>query len=298
MLNLSNPKVSILFAVYNGESYIEPAIESVLDQSYKNWELIIVDNGSTDNTAKICLKFVGRDSRIKFFQLKEKGKTKAYNKAFLESSGNFICYFAADDILEYDSIKKRLQVIASNENGSSTCLLKTFSDDLTHNGVIFPKKKDTPNYSGGSIFFHRNIADKLFPIPSNLPNEDTWSSLHLRAFGINYHLPEVCYHYRIHKNNSYGYDLSFEEKREKFLHRMSAYDLFYEKYKGQGIDFVELYIKTFVKALTYARNWKRLPIMAMTNLPLRERLVFVFYSSPFLYKIRYKYFKFFSGLFN
>ncbi|MEE1884717.1 glycosyltransferase family 2 protein [Pedobacter flavus] len=298
MPNSSNLKVSILLAVYNGEAYIEAAIQSVLNQTYENWELIIVDNGSTDNTAKICLKYAELDDRIKFFKLLEKGKTKAYNKAFEESAGDFICYFAADDILEFESIEKRLKIIELKENGTSTCLLKTFSDDSAHNGVVFPKKKDSPNYSGGSIFFHRNIAEKLFPIPSSLPNEDTWSSLHIRAFGKNFHLPEVCYHYRIHDNNSYGYTLSFEEKREKFLHRMSAYELFYEKFKNQGIDFVDVYIHSFVKALAHARKWNRLPIMTMTKLPLRERLIFVFYSSPFLYKIRYKYFKFFSGLFN
>lgn len=291
-------KVSILLAVYNGEKHIQESIESVLSQTYKNWELIIVNNGSTDNTAQICEVAAVKDNRIIFSSIDEKGKTKAYNKAFEISSGQYLFFFAADDKLTPNSISRRIDVLNGAENLFATCLCKTFSDNPVHNGIIFPKNIQVPNYSGGCMFYPTTLAQKAFPVPESLPNEDTWISLHLRAFGNNIHLPEVLIEYRIHDNNSYGYSLSFEEKREKFLHRMSAYELFYEKFKNQGIDFVDVYIHSFVKALAHARKWNRLPIMTMIKLPLRERLIFVFYSSPFLYKIRYKYFKFFSGLFN
>ena len=60
--NISNPLVSIIIPVYNGEKYIAETIQSVIDQTYENWELIIVDDGSTDNTSNIVKKF--NDTRI------------------------------------------------------------------------------------------------------------------------------------------------------------------------------------------------------------------------------------------
>ncbi|HYK75085.1 MAG TPA: glycosyltransferase [Pseudoneobacillus sp.] len=297
MRNEMSFKISVLLAVYNGEKYIQEAIDSIVVQTYTNWELLIVDNGSIDTTKLICEKAAVNDSRIKFFKLKEKGKTNSYNLAFEKSSGDFICFFAADDKLTPRSLESRLNNIEDIKSGYSTCLLRTFSEDHTHNGIVFPKNKDLPNYSGGSIFFARRLADLAFPIPVTFPNEDTWTSLHLRAFGVNKHLPEVCYDYRIHDNNSYGYALSFDEKRLRFLQRMEAYQIFYDRYKDKQVPFVDNYIKFFVKGLNFAKNSQILNIL-FTQLPVRERLIFIFYSAPILYKLRYKYFKFFSGIFN
>lgn len=294
----NNNKISVLLAVFNGELYLKDAIESVFQQTYQNWELIIVDNGSTDDTDQVGLEWAGKDDRIKFFKLTKKGKTNAYNFAFQKSSGEFICFFAADDKLEFDSLEKRLLPLSADPKyNSSTCLLRTFSEDSIHDGVIFPKNKELPNFSGGSIFFIRSLAEKIFPIPIDLPNEDTWTSLHLRAFGLNCHVSLVAYNYRIHPNNSYGYGLSFAEKRSKFLQRMEAYTVFYSRYSSQRIKFVDEYVKYFVKALNCAKQNKVLSILTV-KIPIRERLIFVFYTVPIFYKIRYKYFKFFSGIFN
>jgi glycosyltransferase involved in cell wall biosynthesis len=72
-------KVSILLAVYNGSAYIDEAINSILNQTYPNWELIIVNNGSTDDTQSHLDKFSVKDSRIRVFDIGVKGKNKAYN---------------------------------------------------------------------------------------------------------------------------------------------------------------------------------------------------------------------------
>lgn len=290
-------KVSILLAVYNGGSYIEEAINSILNQTYKNWELIIVNNGSTDNTQYVINQFIESNHRIKAYELGVKGKNKAYNYAFLKSSGRKICFFAADDKLVPSSIEERSLVINLN-NEYSTCCLKTFSEDKEHNGIVFPRKLTTPNYSGGSIMFTRDLAEKIFPLPESQPNEDTWASLHLRAFAKNVHVPKPLYLYRIHNNNSFGYDLSFEEKRSRYLHRMEAQCIFYEKYKDCENPFLQYEITPFIKGLAFAKEGKALSIPFIRNLGIKEKVVLVFYCSPFLYHIRYKYFKYLSGILN
>lgn len=291
-------KVSILLAVYNCGNYIEEAIQSVINQQYNNWELIIVNNGSNDNTLDVVNKYSELDNRILSVSIEEKGKCKAYNKAFEISTGNFICFFAGDDILTKDSLLKRLEPIDNEEADYTSCLLQTFSDIDKLDGVIFPKQILKPNYSGGSIFFTREQAIKIFPIPISLPNEDTWTSLHLRAFGRNKHIAEVLYRYRIHNSNSYGYDLDFTTKREKFLQRMEAFNLFKNKWNSTSNDNFDKYINSFIEGLELCKQKNKFKILTVKGLPIKDKLILYFYSSPFMYMLRHKYFKFFSGIFH
>ncbi len=286
-------------AVYNGGNYISDSINSVLCQNHKNWELIIVDNGSTDDTCNIVEKYTEIDNRILLFKLPEKGKCKAYNYAYTKSTGDYICYFAADDILTTNSLELRLNVLFENlESNFSTCLLETFSLNPKYNGSVFPKNINTPNFSGGSIFFTKEIANLIFPIPEILPNEDTWSTLVLKAFGKNVHIPKVLYKYRIHDNNSNGYDLTFKVKKQKFLDRMSAYKLFKTKYYKLCHNKFLDYLSNYIKGVNYCSNNSRLLLLLNTKITIKEKIVLFYYTSSFLYKIRNIFFKISSGLFN
>ncbi|MEY2669702.1 MAG: hypothetical protein RLZZ577_18 [Bacteroidota bacterium] len=290
--------ISILLAVYNGADFVEEAINSVIEQTYSNWELIVVDNGSTDNTYEIIQKMANCDDRIRNFQLTEKGKVKAYNYSFEKAKGDYICFFAADDKLTPNSLEIRVTPIFNRQMGFSTCLLKTFSKINEYNGVVFPKKINQPNYSGGSIMFTKILANMIFPIPEEQPNEDTWTSLHLRAFGENVHIPQVLYQYRIHVNNSFGYGLNFNEKRSRYLKRMNAFNLFYERYKANKTPFIHNEVVPFLMGLDFAKQNQRFKILLISNLDIRSKMVLYFYCSPFLFNLRYKYFKILSGIIN
>ena len=83
--------VSIVTACYNSETYISETINSILNQTYQNWELILVDDCSADATINILSKFQKGDKRVKYFQLKENsGAAVARNKAIKEARGEFI----------------------------------------------------------------------------------------------------------------------------------------------------------------------------------------------------------------
>ncbi len=289
--------VSILLAVYNGEEYIVESINSVINQTYLDWELLIVDNGSTDRTCQIVDSVMKNDNRISLYRLPEKGKCKAYNFAFENSKGNFICFLAADDILTPNSIELRLDPILNSEN-YSTCLLKTFSDNPKFDSLVFPKNKNKPNLSGGSIFFSRTIAEKIFPIPEVLPNEDTWTSINLKAFSNCIHIPEVLYNYRIHDSNSFGYEISFEDKRIKYLERMQAYQLFRHKWMHLDNIKFDIFVNSFIAGLEFCKNREILKILLLKNLGLKHKIILIYYSSKVLFKLRNRFFKFFSGVFN
>lgn len=292
-------KVSVLMAVHNGANFIGDAIRSLIAQTYENWELLIVDNGSSDSTFEICSDFCKSDARIHLYSLAEKGKNRAYNLAFEKSLGDVICFMAADDLLVKESLQLRVEAVKGNVSSFSTCCLRTFSEDPAHDGIVFPKNRIQPNFSGGSMMFTREMAGDIFPIPEQQPNEDTWTSLHLRAFANYTHVPEPLYLYRIHSQNSYGYGLSFEEKRSRYLHRMEAFRLFLHRFSDKKENaFIRSEVIPFLKGLEYAEAKRSFPILFVKNLNLKSKLVLIFYCSPILYNIRYKYFKFLSGLLN
>src|ERR1700761_7192282 len=95
-----NPLVSICMPAYNAGNYIMAAINSVIDQSYQNWELIIVNDGSTDNTGTELENI--NDSRIKIYNQTNKGQCAAANAAFGFSTGELIKFMDADDLISPD----------------------------------------------------------------------------------------------------------------------------------------------------------------------------------------------------
>lgn len=96
---MSNPQVSIGLPVYNGQDFLEEAIESILSQDYRDFELIISDNASEDRTAEICEHFCRRDARIRFYRTEaNRGAAWNYNRVFELSSGSFFKWQAHDDI--------------------------------------------------------------------------------------------------------------------------------------------------------------------------------------------------------
>lgn len=288
-------KVSILFAVHNGAQYLDEAIESVCKQEYVDWELIAVENGSTDNTYDILCEWSKKDTRIKVYSLEERGKNKAYNFAFQQSKSAYLCFFAADDILHRSSLRSRLApLLETNRFDFSTCLLQTISDDTRYDGIVYPKNKKLPNYSGGSILFNRTLADLVFPIPEFLPNEDVWTSLHLKQYGLGMHVEECLYYYRIHSTNSYGYHSDFVTKRNGFLSRMVAFREFLHRY-GTTLPLNKIvYLERFSNAL-YACEKMEIVKIIISRLPIKDKILFIYYCSPLLFSVKQKIFKYISG---
>ncbi|MEH2059452.1 MAG: glycosyltransferase [Nostoc sp.] len=95
-MTLSNPLISVTMATYNHEKYIGEAVESVLNQTYKNFELIIVNDGSNDKTDEIIKKF--RDERITYIYQENQGISSAINRAILDSRGKYVAFMSGDDI--------------------------------------------------------------------------------------------------------------------------------------------------------------------------------------------------------
>lgn len=111
-------KVSIIMPAYNAEQYIGEAIHSVLAQTHKEWELIIIDDCSFDNTGQIALKFVSKDARIRYLKNSvNSGVSKSRNIGIKEAKNDWVAFLDSDDCWENDKLEKQLELFEQYPEG-------------------------------------------------------------------------------------------------------------------------------------------------------------------------------------
>ncbi|MFV0145122.1 glycosyltransferase family 2 protein [Empedobacter falsenii] len=118
-------KISIIIPVYNAEKVIIKCISSILNQSYQNFELILIDDGSKDNSLKVCEEFCKNDERIILKAQKNSGPSKARNFGIDLANGDFICFIDADDWIEEDYLK----TFVDNYVNTKTLLIQDICKD-------------------------------------------------------------------------------------------------------------------------------------------------------------------------
>ena len=110
MMNLENPLISVIVPVYNVEQYLKTCVDSVLNQSYKNWELILVDDGSPDNCPQICDIYVAKDDRVKVIHKENGGASSARNAALDIATGEYITFLDSDDFWHNDYLSTMIEL--------------------------------------------------------------------------------------------------------------------------------------------------------------------------------------------
>lgn len=112
MIASSQPTVSIGLPVYNGQQYLQSAIDSILGQTYRNIELVVCDNASTDDTEKICTQYAARDPRIQYHRNPHNmGAAANFNRVFELSTGTYFKWAAHDDVLEPTYLEKCVEML-------------------------------------------------------------------------------------------------------------------------------------------------------------------------------------------
>lgn len=145
----SNPSVTIGLPVYNGERFVESALESILVQSYQDFELVISDNASTDNTPHILQQWAAKDPRIRLFQNSTNfGAAANFNKVLSLARGKYFRWAGHDDVLRLHMLKECVQTLETK----SQCVL------------VYPQTI-TIDASGNEIGGHDNQLDMRQPDP-------------------------------------------------------------------------------------------------------------------------------------
>ncbi|MGM0588348.1 MAG: glycosyltransferase family 2 protein [Bacteroidota bacterium] len=136
----ANPLLTVLMSVYNGDSYIKSALDSIIDQIYRNFEILIIDDGSTDNTLNIIHSY--DDPRIRIIENEVNiGLTKSLNKGIRKAKGDFIARMDADDISRPDRLDKQIKladkrsIVFSNANQAPWLRRESFWSNTAKNGM-------------------------------------------------------------------------------------------------------------------------------------------------------------------
>jgi teichuronic acid biosynthesis glycosyltransferase TuaG len=154
---METPLVSIITPSYNSEKFIFDTIQSVQNQTYQNWEMIIVDDCSTDQTVSIIEQFVNNDSRILFFQLAiNSGAGIARELALSKAKGNYISFLDADDLWKSLKLEKQLQFLKDNNSHFTF----SFYDCIDEQGNKLNKRVEAPiNLSYLQLFFCNYVGN-------------------------------------------------------------------------------------------------------------------------------------------
>lgn len=149
-------KVTVIVPVYNVEKYLRKCLDSLINQTYKNLEIIVVDDGSTDNSVKICDEFANKDNRITVIRQKNGGISIARNVGLDKMTGSYVIFVDSDDYLEINAVEKFLK-ISITEGADIVCseTIIIFKDRIVHNS-----NKENEKYST-ELIKEKILLDKL-----------------------------------------------------------------------------------------------------------------------------------------
>ena len=124
--------ISVIIPVYNVEKYLIKCLDSIINQTYKNIEIILIDDGSPDNCGRICDEYAKRDYRIKVIHKKNEGVAAARNEGLKESKGNYITFVDSDDIVKDDYIEYLYNILTKNDADIACCNFEYIYEQKTN----------------------------------------------------------------------------------------------------------------------------------------------------------------------
>ena len=203
-------KVSIILPVYNGEKYLSLAIESILKQTYKNFELIIIDDCSSDQTHSIALKYKEKDSRVRVYRNKTNSKLPvSLNAGFHVATGELFTWTSDDNILKPETIETMVHVFEQDPNVDFVYadIIPIDEDGKINRKIPYLNGEIDEIYVRNPILacflYKRHIHDCLKGYNPNTflyEDYDFWIRTYEAGFKI-HHLKKKMYYYRIHKKS-------------------------------------------------------------------------------------------------
>ena len=275
--------ISVIVPVFNAEKYIENCILSILNQTYPHFELILIDDGSTDRSMSICQQFENKDQRIKVLHQSNQGVSSARNLGLLSARGDYITFVDADDTLEKEALETALDFLVEknadlvvyswrivntiNGTTSTFVLNSTDSEDITD--VISEILQHYSEYGGGYPWNKMWKRDAIISEGDDFPLFDRelfyFEDLEwVIRMMLRIHKVVVCpahlYSYYIHKdsvthskNNSERKEIGYHQSINRVIEDLSCLPDLQKKFSEQ-------YFPEIVNGLIHARRnrWENL----------------------------------------
>lgn len=249
--------VSIIIPVYNTEKFLDKCIQSVLSQTYKNIEIIIIDDGSTDNSYEKLQEYKEKDNRIILLQQKNSGQGVARNKGIDISKGEYICFIDSDDRITESMVEEMILEIEKTDSDFSSFLI-AFED--LNNQKVYKSKFNNKILEENEIFKNALRIRDIYPIPVN--------KIYKKDFLIknNISFPKI----RKNEDMLFIHKLAFYAKKCSFVSKV-----FYYAWRREG---------------STSRNVTEENIQATLSLLEKEKEFLIQKNSFNFYEIEYKVF--------
>jgi glycosyltransferase involved in cell wall biosynthesis len=209
-------KISIAMCTYNGEKYLKEQIDSILKQTYENFELIITDDGSQDKTVELINTYVLNDSRVKLFENElNLGFMKNFEKAISLCTGDYIALSDQDDVWKENKLETLIVELKKNDSFlvysdallvdsnlkslGSTLIEKLNLNQITDDNNLFFIYQNC--VSGNTLMFKKELTQKFLPIPPDIIFHDIWIAFVASTIGPLSYVDESLILYRQHDDN-------------------------------------------------------------------------------------------------
>lgn len=241
------PIVSIIVPCYNQAQYLPMTLDSVIAQTFDNWECIIVNDGATDNTENVALTYCNKDSRFVYYKQENKGLSAARNVGIRLSKGDYLQFLDSDDILAPQKLEKQVAIMQDSVVDVCTCHHDMFNDEDFENRYTYPLSEARQNFTIKDLSTtflitpHDSLCKKCFLEEHNITFVEKLRSIEDWLFyatlivkGAKFvEINEILAHYRIHQDSMskqqktmcvssiqaafYLYDLIPQDSREEYI---------------------------------------------------------------------------------
>jgi len=218
---MTNKKVTIVLATYNGELYLREQLDSIFNQSFLDYQLLVGDDCSTDNTVKIIEEYQLKYQNIHLLcNSKRLGHVSNFENLIKQVDKGYIALCDQDDIWYEDKLLEAMNALQSTDDinlpilfhsdllGINTKKVKIYDSFFLKRGYSFPKKKSIDimlgrsGIMGNTMVFNQALKEKILPFPKDLIVHDYWIALVNEFMGKRITFPNVLLKYRIHEGNT------------------------------------------------------------------------------------------------
>lgn len=286
-----NPNISVIVPVYNTEKYLKECIDSILTQTFTDFELLLIDDGSTDNSGTICDDYAAKDSRVRVFHKPNGGVSSARNLGLDNVRGKWVVFVDADDIIPYNSLKERYVAVSKDSVDLAIFQHESFGYENVKYGPYCPKiyynlesfQLDYSSY----IYYIRSLWNKIYRISviALLRFDEQMSLGEDYVFNISYLLQCKCL--KLQNSNIYQYRTYKEPSLSKCFTLNNLYNI--DRYTVRALVFFrnELGKKAILSIYVNEINRAIFEYFANTSIPTDGEVqdIMLWYNNSLLKKL-------------